>query len=108
MYEEQICELKYLKSSGASIETLKAAAINLKQIKAKLKKDSLQLLKIQDKEYYENVWKSWDSYPSILSIPHDSDGYVLGFLYDRCSTNMDDVFQFFHKYGFVVFEKCSG
>ena len=41
MYEEQICELKYLKSSGASIETLKAAAINLKQIKAKLKKDSL-------------------------------------------------------------------
>ncbi len=104
MYEEQICELKYLKSSGASIETLKAAAINLKQIKAKLKKDSLQLLKIQDKEYYENVWKSWDSYPSILSIPHDSDGYVLGFLYDRCSTNMDDVFQFFHKYGFVVFE----
>ncbi len=65
MYEEQTCELKYLKSSGASIETLKAAAINLKQIKAKLKKDSLQLLKIQDKEYYEKcLEKAGSSYPT--------------------------------------------
>ena len=69
MYEEQIHKLKDLKSSGASKEILKSAAENLKQLKAKLKKDSLQFLKVHEMEYYENIEKSWNSYPNPITVP---------------------------------------
>jgi len=104
MYKEQIQELKDLKSRGASKERLMAAAESLKQIKANVKKESLQFLKVHEIEYYENIGKSWDSYPSAIRIPRDSEGYVHAFLHDDCSTNMEGIYQFFCKYGFVVFE----
>lgn len=104
MYEEQIHKLKDLKSSGASKEILKFAAENLKQLKAKLKKDSLQFLKVHEMEYYENIEKSWNSYPNPITVPRDSEGYVHAFQHGDCSTNMEIPLQFFRKYGFVVFE----
>ena len=58
MYKEQIQELKDLKSRGASKERLTAAAESLKQIKANVKKESLQFLKVHEMEYYENIGKS--------------------------------------------------
>lgn len=104
-YEEQIRELRELKSRGASKNILRSAAQQLQQIK--LASDSLQIPDHNTKvtEYHQSVQKSWDSYPEVLRLPLDSEGYVLAFRYASHREKLENAVNFFCKFGFVVFEE---